>query len=299
MDRQLTQLIIIIIIISYFLFAAGPYEILNLSHNARSLALNNTTSAYGGPFLQNNPASISMRTDGMSYSYLSLPANIHLGEIHYISKKNKGVRAAKIALLNYGSFLDSETNNESYAFDALIEMGYKRELKNIISVGISCGYIFSSIAGFNSQVLFSNMGVRSRLLRKRMGIGFSLENMGILLKSYTDAKESIPALLRTSFYYKPMYIPLIINGDIVRKLDDNLFYLSSGFELISQRRLTFRLGLNSNRSDYLTGDSLSDILLGISGGIGFRFQKITLDIGFMNLGFSGYVVGFSISSTED
>ena len=176
------------------LFASSSYEILNLSQDARSLALNNTTSVYDGQFLCNNPAAISMRSVGMSYSYLYFPANIHLGEIHNIKKKNKGIRSAKILLLNYGTIIDSKTEEKSYAFDALIEIGYKRELKNIISVGISGGYLLSSITGFNSQLLFTKMGARSRLLKQRMGIGLSLENMGIPINSYTNVNEPIPAI---------------------------------------------------------------------------------------------------------
>ena len=66
-----------------------------------------------------------------------------------------------------------------------------------------------------------------------------------------------------------------------------------------QRRLTFRLGISSNRSSYLTEDFSSDIISGISGGVGFQFQKITLDIGFMNLGPAGFIMGFSISNKQN
>ena len=298
MNKQLTQLITIIVT-SCVLFASSSYEVLNLSQDARSLALNNTTSAYDGPFMYNNPAAISMYSGGMSYSYLYLPANIHLGKIHHISKKNQGIRAAKISILNYGTIIDSKTEEKSYAFDILLEMGYKRELKNIISVGILGGYLFSSITGFKSQLLFSKIGVRNRLLKKRLGIGLSLENMGILLKSYTDIKEPIPTLFRTAFYYKPMYIPLIINLDIVRKLDSKLLYFSSGFEFISQHRLTFRLGISSKRKSYLIEDFSSDFIAGISGGVGVRFQKNILDIGFMNLGPAGFIIGFSIRKDQN
>ena len=207
--------------------------------------------------------------------------------------------ASKLSFLSYGKIVDSKTEGKSYAFDVLLEIGYKKEIKNIISAGISGGYMFSSMAGFHSQLLFSNWGIRSRLLNKRLGIGFSLENIGIHLKSYTDVYEPIPALFRTAVYYKPMYIPLIINGDIVRKLDSNSFYFSSGLEFMSQHRLTFRLGISSNRRDYLTEDFSSDILSGVSGGVGFRFQKTILDVGFMNLGPAGFIMGFSISNKHN
>ena len=126
-----------------------------------------------------------------------------------------------------------------------------------------------------------------------------MQNLGIHLKSYTNVDESIPALFRTAVYYKPMYIPLIINGDIVRKLDSNSFYFSSGLEFMSQRRLTFRMGISSNRGGYLTENFSSDIISGVSGGIGFQFQKIILDIGFMNLGPAGFIIGFSINNKHN
>ena len=108
--------------------------------------------------------------------------------------------------------------------------------------------MFSSIAGFHSQLLFSNWGVRSRLLKKRVGIGLSLENIGFLIRSYTGVKESIPTLLRSSFYYKPLYIPLIISGDIVRKFYEGLFYFSGGLELKPDSRFIIRLGGRVNES---------------------------------------------------
>ena len=295
MDKRITKLIIVMTALC-FLFAEGSYDILNLPQNARSLALNNTTSANDGSFLQNNPAVLSLRSRGTTYSYFYLPANIHFGGTQYIRKLKAGIMATKLSFLNYGKIVDSETEEITYAFDLLFEMGYKKEIKNITSIGISGGYIFSSIAGFHSQLLFTNWGIRSRLLKKSVGIGFSLENIGIHLKSYTDVNEPIPALFRIAVYYKPMYIPLIINGDIVRKLDSNSFYFSGGLEFISQRLLTFRLGINSNRGGYHTEDFSSDIIAGISGGVGFQFNKTTLDIGFMNLGPAGHIIGISITN---
>ena len=117
-----------------------------------------------------------MLSEGMVCSYLYLPANIHSGEIQRIHRLGAGISASRISILNYGTIIDSETADKTYAFDVLLERGYKKELKNITSLGVSGGLMFSSIAGFHSQLLFSNWGVRSRFMKKRLGIGFSLEN---------------------------------------------------------------------------------------------------------------------------
>ncbi|HIM53769.1 MAG TPA: hypothetical protein EYI88_04205 [Candidatus Marinimicrobia bacterium] len=267
---------------------------------ARSLALHNSASAYDGLLLSNNPASLSKRAKGNTYSYFYLPANIHFTGFQNVNHSNSGVRAYKISFMSYGAIIDGETEDKSYAFDILLESGFKKEYKNITSIGISGGYLFSSIAGYQSQIIFSNFGIRSRLLRKRLGVGLSLENIGFLLKSYTDIKEPIPALFRTALYYKPRYIPLIINGDMVTYLGDgDSFYFSGGIELKPNDSFTLRLGSSSHRSGYLTDDFSSDVIAGFSGGAGFRFINMTLDVGFMNLGPAGFVVGFSLLKKLD
>jgi len=59
------------------------------------------------------------------------------------------------------------------------------------------------------------------------------------------------------------------------------------------------LGSSSHRSGYLTDDFSSDVIAGFSGGVGFRFINMTLDVGFMNLGPYGFVVGFSLLKKLD
>ena len=299
-ERRITKLISFILIFGGLLFGAGPYEILLFPHDARSLSLQNSVSAFDNPLLQNNPAALSKRSKGKTYSYFYLPGEIHFTGYQSVHKSNLGIRSTKISIMNYGTFIDSETKNKSYAFDILIETGFKKEYKNITSIGISGGYLFSSIAGYQSQIIFSNFGIRSRLLRKRLGVGLSLENIGFLLKSYTDFKEPIPALFRMALYYKPRYIPLIINGDMVTYLGDgDSFYFSGGIELKPNDSFTLCLGSSSHRSGYLTDDFSSDVIAGFSGGAGFRFINMTLDVGFMNLGPAGFVVGFSLLKKLD
>ena len=298
MERRTSQLIYLLF--AGWVFGAGSYEILQFPMDARSLALHNSASAYDGLLLSNNPASLSKRAKGNTYSYFYLPANIHFTGFQNVNHSSSGVRAYKISFMSYGAIIDGETEDKSYAFDILLESGFKKEYKNITSIGISGGYLFSSIVGYQSQLIFSNFGIRSRLLRKRLGVGFSLEDIGFLLKSYTDKREPIPTLFRMALYYKPHYIPLIINGDMVTYLGDgDSFYFSGGIELKPNDRFTLRLGSSSHRSGYLTDDFSSDVIAGFSGGAGFRFTNMTLDVGFMNLGPYGFVVGFSLLKKLD
>ena len=51
--------------------------------------------------------------------------------------------------------------------------------------------------------------------------------------------------------------------------------------------------------EFHTGNFPSDFLAAVSGGVGFKLSKMNLDVGFMNLGAAGYVVGFSISKKSN
>ena len=293
MERRTPKLTAFILAAFSFLFGGSSYDILHLSKDARSLSLHNAASAYDHSLLRNNPAALSLSTGNISYSSIILPAGIHSGEVQWICKRNSDIHAGKLSYIGYGPIIDGETTEKTTAYEILLEMGYKNEFKNIISLGISGGYLLSSISGYHSQLLYTNIGIRSRM--KGMGLGFSLENLGFLLSSYTDVKESVPAIFRTALYYIPKYLPTIISADIIRRLDRDAIEFSGGLEFQPKRQLTLRLGCSNHRIGFLTGDFSSDLLVDISGGAGFQFNNINLDVGFMNLGAAGYVVGFSIS----
>ena len=299
MKQRIPKITVFLLVAFSFLFGLGAYEILHFPQDTRSLSLHNSASAYDHFLLRNNPASLSMATEKGSYSYLALPAGIHSGEIQWIRKIGSGIRAGKLSYISYGSIVDSKTQEKTTAYDILFESGYKKESKNIISVGASGGYMLSYISGYQSQLLYMNIGVRSRMMRKRLGLGFSLENVGFLLASYTDMKESTPAIFRTAIYYRPKYLPAIISIDVVHRLNGYATEFSGGLEFNPRKRFTLRLGCSSHRTEFLTDDFSTNILSDVSGGAGFHFNKINLDVGFMNLGAAGYVVGFSISRKVD
>ena len=278
------------------LFANGSYEIFNMPSDAIALSLNNSASVYENKSLCTNPASLSTKTNSKSYSYILLPASIH-----YISYKNTkqikmGTIASKISYINYGILLDSKTNEESLAYDILLEHAYKRELFNIISLGISGGLLYSSIEDYRSNVLFANIGLRTRLLNKKLGLGTSFENLGFATNMYTNRKEIIPSLVRFGIYYDLKYIPSILNINYIYNYKNSFSdYLIIGSEFKLDNNIYIRLAINSLRKDLLVQDFSSDIISGLSGGIGLRKFDRYYDIGFKNLGPAGLILGFSIS----
>ena len=292
-------MIIYILTVCSFLLGMGTYEILHFPQDTRSLSLHNSASAYDYSLLRNNPAALSLAIEKITYSSIILPAGIHFSEIQHIHKMGLGIFAEKLSYITYGTIMDSETKKKTTAYDMLLEIGYKKEFENIVSVGISGGCMFSAIADYYSQLVYTNIGIRSRMMRKRIGLGFSLENLGFLLTPYTNVKEYIPSIFRSAIYYKPKYLPAIISVDIIQNLDRDATELLGGLEFNPGKQLTFRFGCSTHRKGFLADDFSYDLLADLSGGVGLQFNKMNLDVGFMNLGAVGYVVGFSISRKVD
>jgi len=293
-SKKNIQLITIIISFINTMWAIGSYEILNLPQDPRSLSLSNTGDAFGNIYFQNNPAALSMNKANNQYSFLKLPANIYSLEMQKKIIKNNNAYIGKMSCINYGKITDSETNEISSAFEVLLEGVYKKEFENIISIGISTGYIFSSISGFHSNILTTNLGFRVRMLRKKMGLGISIENVELFNNGYTSIQENLPIILRYSLYYRTKYIPMIINCNYANKVNDNEF--AAGVEYFATNKITLRISINNKRNEFLSGDFSSDFLAAVSGGVGLEFKKINVNIGFMNLGASGYILGFSLSN---
>tara|TARA_Y100000590_G_scaffold470331_1_gene663811 strand:+ start:3913 stop:4800 length:888 start_codon:yes stop_codon:yes gene_type:complete len=287
------QPIMLILCFMQTIWAIGSYEILNLPQDPRSLSLSNTSDAFGSAYFQNNPASISMSMANNRYSFLRLPANIYSFEIQKKFIKNNNAYIGKIAYLNYGKITDSETNEVNSAFEIFLEGIYKKEIKNILSMGVSTGYIFSSIAGFHSNILITNVGFRTRILRNKMGLGISIENIELFNNGYTDIKENLPSIIRYSLYYKTRYIPIVINFNYINKIYAKAFAV--GIEYFFTDNLILRIGINDKRNEFLNGDFASDFLAAVSGGVGLKIKQINVNVGFMNLGSAGYILGFSLS----
>ena len=292
--RRIRKSIIISFLSIGYLFGLGSFEILNFPKDSRSLSLNNSASAYNSPLLRNNPATLYVKSKKITYSFLLLPADIQIGEIQKINNIKNNMHVKKISFINYGSIIDSKTNNTHSAFDLLFEVGYKKEYENIASIGISTGYLFSSISNYQSHLFFMNLGIRSRIMKKRVGFGFSLENIPIAIDSYTKHDEMPPSIFRTAFYYKPLYVPIILNIDIKKYFNNNVIEFCGGLEFKPNKRVTIRVGSGWNILNPSKKYFSYNIFENLSVGCGFKFKTMNLDIGFMNLKSAGHVTGLSI-----
>ena len=196
--------------------------------------------------------------------------------------------------MNYGLLEDSIDNNVINSFNSyeyLIE--YKLENLNEYFFS-SIGFVYSQIENYKSDAILFN--IKKEFKIKKINASFSLDNFGIILNSYTSVKQNPPYKLQFSL------------NDILLEKEFNFGYnlvynnyLRSPIHIISLSKnfnnfFQFRISNSTNYKKLKIYNDYKDYLYGFS--IGFTLYTNTnkaIDIGFLNLGPSGYVYGITLN----
>ena len=196
--------------------------------------------------------------------------------------------------MNYGLLEDSIDNNVINSFNSyeyLIE--YKLENLNKYFFS-SIGFVYSQIENYKSDAILFN--IKKEFKIKKINASFSLDNFGIILNSYTSIKQNSPYKIQFSL------------NDILLEKEFNFGYnlvynncLRSPIHIISLSKnfnnfFKFRISNSTNYKKLKIYNDYKDYLYGFS--IGFTLYTNTnkaIDIGFLNLGPSGYVYGITLN----
>ena len=196
--------------------------------------------------------------------------------------------------MNYGLLEDSIDNNVINSFNSyeyLIE--YKLENLNEYFFS-SIGFVYSQIENYKSDAILFN--IKKEFKIKKINASFSLDNFGIILNSYTSIKQNSPYKIQFSL------------NDILLEKEFNFGYnlvynnyLRSPLHIISLTKnfnnfFKFRISNSTNYKKLKIYNDYKDYLYGFS--IGFTLYTNTnkaIDIGFLNLGPSGYIYGITLN----
>ena len=109
----------------------------------------------------------------------------------------------------------------------------------------------------------------------------------------TPHKQGFTYLISISFFF--LYSGITFSHDIVKrpsfKSAEFTFTSSAIVKDLANCLFEIPLWIISPLFDFS-----SDLLAAVSGGVGLKFKKNDVNIGFMNLGASGYILGFSLSN---
>ena len=194
--------------------------------------------------------------------------------------------------LNYGKFKDAKSDYSFNSSEFLFKGSIKTQIMNKISIGGGLGYSINKISNQFSHALFISLGARTQMQDPSLGLGISINNLGIIMKNFNDSKDTLPGAITLSTFYQPEYFPGVLYCDFYQQqmLDDVEIRL--GLESTAYKSFIVRLGYNTNSINLV--DSHSSYLKGLSGGIGIVSKKWDIDIGFYNLETAGLISSLSL-----
>lgn len=258
-----------------------------------------------------NPAGLSTLTEKKaSVGFFKYLMDINSGNIAYSQKyKDIGYFGVGVRFINYGSFdkYDEDLVNIGTfsGNDIAVSLGYAYKYKERFNFGGNLKFIYSNLAGYNSEAIAVDAGALVQIPEYLMSVGASILNAGTQLKPYIDTREKLPLDLRFGVTKRLEHLPLTVNFGLCRLADDyDKFFdrfknLVLGGEFNINEFVDFRIGYNNQqRQDLKTGTSIG--LAGFSAGLGIKYQeKYRLDYSFNSLGKIGAThrvnIGFNLN----
>jgi len=154
------------------------------------------------------------------------------------------------------------------ASDMALGLSVSRKLNPALSLGCTGKYIKQEIAGYNATAFGFDVGIISSFIEQDIKFGVTIQNVGTKLK-FIDDRAGLPLIYRAGVSYT-LSGNLFFTGDIV-KPDDNNVNLILGAEYSLSNMFALRAGWKSD-------DDLSNS--GISAGLGFKYNNLSIDYSF-------------------
>ncbi len=282
-----------IIVFTAALWSQHAWQIFNLPFSALSLGRSGGAAILPGEEISPNPAALEADKTAFGLTSLIYPENIQGYQLYCAHPIKTGIFGAGICILDYGELTDFQSQNSFSARDAWLRVAYKQTVPGLFSWGVSLGSGYSKIENYTASSLQVNLGVKTRLFNKRLGLGYSVENLGKTTEPYLSKEEPLPAAQRFGVYYYPQHLPALISIDYkqYRNQDSQLLGL---IEFSLQNGIRFGISLDDNTDKLGEGEWNERLLTGMGFGFGWTWHSLTTDIGIRHLGSVGQVWGFSL-----
>jgi len=231
-----------------------------------------------------NPAhALSFETPRAQVGYLNYVAGIQTGSAAYSQSvgTEKGVGFG-IVYLNSGAMkLTNERGDELGTFGlsyADLNLSGAARFGDKIAVGFGLQGLYGSIDTFFGMGLAGNVGATYRLPVEGLAVGVAVENVGRQLKAFQTGIDPLPTDFGLGLGYQPNpSVNLVV--DVHKPLDNRLRVLA-GVEGWVADILALRVGYDSYGPDLQSGGG-TDILAGVTAGLGFRWRGYQLDYCFV------------------
>jgi hypothetical protein len=262
------------------------FDFLRIPPTAREAAMGNAVIGNAGSPMSfwYSPAHAAAATvPWAQVGYLNYAAGIHVGAAAYnqVLATDKGIGFG-VVYLNSGTMkrtneLGEELGTFGVSFADLNLSGAMSVMDNL-TVGIGLQGLYGSIDTFFSLGLAGNIGAVYRLPSNGLSAGLAVRNVGHQLKPFQTGRDPMPVDIGVGLGYEPNP-SLILALDVHKPLDDRLS-VRFGIEGHVGDVLILRGGYNTAGTDLKSGGG-SDILAGVSTGLGIRYRGYQLDYCFI------------------
>ncbi len=215
--------------------------------------------------------------------YLNYVAGVQTGSAAYSQPvgTDKGIGFG-IVYLNSGTMKrTNERGDEDGTFGlsyAGLNLSGAMRLGNALSVGVGLQGLYGSIDTFFGMALAGNFGATYRLPVDGLTAGLAVENVGRQLKAFQTGVDPLPIDFGVGVGYQPNpSLSLVLD---VHKPIDNRVRVRAGVEGWVADILALRVGYDSYGPDLKAGGG-TDILAGVTTGLGFRWHGYQLDYCFI------------------
>ena len=215
--------------------------------------------------------------------YLNYVAGIHIGSAAYSQPvgTDKGIGFG-VVYLNSGTMKRTNANGEELGTFGVsfadLDLSGAMRFGKALAVGVGVQGLYGSIDTFFTMGLAGNVGATYRLPVDGLTAGLAVKNLGLELKAFQANRDPLPIDFGLGLGYQPN--PSLNLALDVHKPIDNRVGVRAGIEGWVADLLALRVGYNSDGIDLKSGGG-SDILAGLSTGLGVRYRGYELDYCFI------------------
>ena len=262
------------------------FDFLRLTPTAREAAMGGAAvgSAPSPMGFWFNPAhAIWAESPRAQVGYLNYVAGVQTGSAAYSLPvgTDKGVGLG-IVYLNSGTMKRTNARGDEDGTFGLSYAGLNlsgaTRLADVLSIGIGLQGLYGSIDTFFGMALAANLGATYGLPVDGLAAGLAVNNVGRQLKAFQTGTDPLPMDLGLGIAYKPNpSLHLVLD---LHKPVDNRVRVRAGVEGWVADILAVRAGYDSYGPDLRAGGG-TDILAGVTTGLGFRWRGYQLDYCFI------------------
>lgn len=286
-----------VLIIPILIFSQAEYQIQSIPNNVESVAFHNGFDAlkkHNCYYINTDP----MDDSNTSISLVRFPAGINLlNYTNNYSQNNNNLVHYSLSFMDYGTFqnkIDDQIIDEFTSYELMANYFFTKSITRLWYLEYSLGGLYSQIDTYNSSLISSNIKFYSQI--NNYNISFSINNIGIILKSYTSNSIKTPLKGQFSIIKINKNKNLILGYDIVYHFNFNNIQHIIGLYTNINENVNIMVS-TSNYRKYLRVDNLNnDLLYGLGLGINIiTNNKSKIDLGISSLGSAGHIFGLTFN----